>query len=201
MNDEDLSHSKVKTWIGSRLLVWGEYELFDYFTPDLLFTFVAIQKLKNSELARRAYQGVMDAMSTRPGEFSKDALKGRRGMEVMPLYQMVVDMIDQERSRMVFQHSGGSRESQFRVAGKGQPREVQAHLTAVVDGPGKCVEITREENKCFSRNGRQMPYTATVEACVLCAGGAQGHTPKCFLGQCRKCGMFGHMGAECGQQL
>ena len=210
MNEEDFHPSKLKTWIGSRLLVWigsrllvwGEYELFDYFTPDLLFTFVTIQKLKNTELARRAYQGVMDVMTARPEEFTKDALKGRRGMEVMPLYQLVMDMIEMEKSRIAFQRLGGPRDHQSRGVGRGQPKEEEAHMTEMVKGSDQKVkEIRREENKFSSKNGRQMPYTATLEACASCAGSGQGHVPRCFQGQCRKCNMFGHMGAECGQQL
>jgi hypothetical protein len=95
-NEEDLSPYQLKSWVGSRLLVWGEYGLFECFTPDLLFTFVAIQKLKYTDLARRPYQGVMDAMRARPQEFTKEALQGRKGMEEMSLFQMVMDMIDVE---------------------------------------------------------------------------------------------------------
>jgi hypothetical protein len=79
-NEEECTPQQLKLWLGSRMLLWGEYELFEHFTMDILFTFVAVQKLKNSELARRAYQAVMDAMAARPQDYTKEALKTRRGM-------------------------------------------------------------------------------------------------------------------------
>jgi hypothetical protein len=93
-----------------------------------------------------------------------------------------------------------------RSDGRGQPKEeIQAHVAEAGAVGGSSFqnekEVNREEYKWFSRKGKQVPYTATEAAYVLCTGDGQGHEPRCFSGRCRKCNMFGHMGDECSQKI
>ncbi len=37
--------TKVMDWVNSKMLMWSEFELFEYFLPDILFTFVTIFRL------------------------------------------------------------------------------------------------------------------------------------------------------------
>jgi hypothetical protein len=64
-------------------------------------------------------------------------------------------------------------------------------------------EVLYEDNVKVTdmSTGFEYKYTATKAECPLCAGKDAGssHMPRCYKGQCRKCGHYGHKHSSCLQ--
>ena len=62
-------------WVNSKMLMWSELELFEYFVPDILFTFVTIFRLPDGPVRQRCSLAVLARMRERPEEFVIEKLK------------------------------------------------------------------------------------------------------------------------------
>lgn len=191
---------KIIEWISSKIGLWTEFGFFDFLTPDMLFTFCAIYRLRGTTVGGRAFQEVISAMRRDPEAFCPEQLKEMKTMDAeMVLKQIVVNVIRDDATRSNF---GGMNERQTKRAsgfqrvpeGQKAPDIIQAHLAEGGEG-----EVVREEDQWAEIGGKKYPYTSTTVVCQMCVTDKP-HHPQCFLSKCNKCGCYGHRAVSCKQK-
>ena len=217
---------KIMNWINSKMLMWSEFELFEYFVPDILFTFVTIFRLPNGPVRQRCSLAVLERMRERPEEFAVERLKERRSMgSELPLKILVEDIIRESKLAGNGLRGNSNNEKNYdqlnapikrvpeiKNVQTGQPQGVvAAHVATTTDQQQqrwlskgeKYAEMVGRENNAWIRTakGGMYPYTATTEACKKCRVGTveQRHRSMCTLSKCSKCSLFGHREEECRQ--
>ncbi len=220
---------RVNDWMDAKILLWAEFNFFDYFVPDVLFTFVTLFRMPEGQVKARAIQSVLTKMRERPEEFVREKLKERRTMmSDMPLRAVVKDVVRESRMVSKIAHRE-ERKDQKRVITQNKevvgvtPGVVQAHVaqhhqqqqhqhrTTPSGGQQRLIakterlpgKITREENMWIETTKGRFSYTATEDPCQKCQKGPpdQRHRGLCVLTMCGKCQLFGHREDECRQRV
>ena len=221
--------TKVMDWVNSKMLMWSEFELFEYFVPDILFTFVTIFRLPDGPVRQRCSLAVLARMRERPEEFVIEKLKNRRSMaSELPLKILVEDIIKEsklagnglrggqlDRKKQDIQPNMIKKAQEVKHVHNIQNVQPQGVVTAHVatateqqqqkwlSKNEKCNEVVGREKNAWIRTakGGIYPYTATEDACERCRVGTaeQRHRSICTLSKCSKCDFFGHREEECRQ--
>ncbi len=76
-NIEGTDAGGILDWVNSKMILWSEFEFFDYFVPDVLFTFVLMFRLPDSEVRQRCMREVFEKMRDSRGEFLPSELAKR----------------------------------------------------------------------------------------------------------------------------
>jgi hypothetical protein len=53
---------KVMEWVNSKIILWAEFQFFDYMVPDVLFSFVALFRMPSGETRQRCCREVLARM-------------------------------------------------------------------------------------------------------------------------------------------
>lgn len=184
--------TKILEWVDARISIWAEFNFFSYLTPDMLFTFCAIYRLRETEVGKRAFQEVIAAMRRGEDPYSPEGMKNGRGTDAeMVMKQIVADLVRDDATRSTFGGGEKQRKTYTRA-----PDVVHAN---VAEGRG-AEEIPRDRGEWVEVGGKRLPYTATGERCSKCSSGGEPHSPPCFTSSCHKCKLYGHKIASCRQK-
>jgi hypothetical protein len=73
----DQEPSKVLEWVNGKAAVWAAFGYFDLFTPDVLFTFLMIFKMRQGNVRSKCLNVVLERMRDSPDEFTPEVMRKR----------------------------------------------------------------------------------------------------------------------------
>ena len=76
----DQEPRKVLEWVNGKAAVWAAFGYFDLFTPDVLFTFLTIFKIRQGNVSTKCLNVVLERMRDSPDEFTSEVMKKKKSM-------------------------------------------------------------------------------------------------------------------------
>ena len=189
------------------LATWVSMGYWAFMTPDMFFTNVLLNALPPSQFQQECVKEVNRFLERK----ENDAEEGRdetssvvttSPTKGLPTYNFLRKYIksceESARHRKQFTSAFSRRPNSY----GGKFGNVE---TAALSGAEYATEIGRDKQvKCKDVNtGQEHPYTATKEQCPVCYGKsanpAERHVPRCFVGICNICSLYGHKSYNCSQ--
>lgn len=183
----------------AKLKMWLDFKFDEFMTRDHLFTIANLKTLQG-DMRKDAMTRVLE--KAHQLKLDGDSADVTLEYTDMPLYSALVRYERTVSETTTFQK--GKDSTQNRV--KSQPTEAGALEQAAaatevvkkkrVEGRYSR-EVTRDE-ELWTAQGK-FRYIATFKPCPECSKrfGGEHPKPKCFTGQCKVCGYFGHMAPDC----
>lgn len=209
-DNSGLTHQQVVAWINVKVGLWAEFEFFNYLTLDILFAFLTISNLKGTGAGSVAFQAVTQHLRANQDDYTHERISFMRGASnEMVLLRKVNEVISDDaiyKKKIEDTKAKGFNRAYRPKSTNYVSGEVQANMAsaAPAPAPNSAVDVngeyTREHNR-WARNvvsGRDFPYTSTKEICAKCES-SEPHQPKCYMGQCSRCRLFGHPISQCGR--
>lgn len=212
ISKEDVAKNPMKgvTLVERNIATWTTMNYWEYMTPDIFWTNMLLRVMPASEFQTKCVEHVVSYITEKEsGDLTDEkSIKSVRHLTSMPIYNDLRDYIQRQeesgRHKPTVVHNptstGPNSNSQYAAAGRARGNVEQAHVavaelfttTVGREKDIKCKDVT---------NGKEFPYTATVEVCAPClAKSDQCHKPyKCYTGSCNKCNLYGHKGYQCKQ--
>jgi hypothetical protein len=70
----------VMEWMNSKIVMWAEFQFFEYMVPDVVFTFITLFRMPQGETRQRCCREVLARMREKPEDFLPEKLKENRSM-------------------------------------------------------------------------------------------------------------------------
>jgi hypothetical protein len=213
--------TKAISEVNAELKQWNQLDLWVYMDQDKLFTVALIRKLSNkSDLRKRAIEQVLDfAKKLEIGEISVDSLGKFPIFDylrewLIDVYQRTYEMNRNQSNSKPFNRTGGN-SSNGSSRFYGTESAAVASTTTTTTGRTSSVkmvdriinrEVGRDEMLFITNveNGKLLLYTATKFGCAKCneKDESKKHPkPRCYLGKCTKCNLYGHRAPDCHQKI
>lgn len=213
ISKEDVTRNPMKavTLVERNIATWTTMNYWAFMTPDIFWTNMLLRAMPVSEFQAKCVEHVVSYITEKDSGDGKDekSVKSVRNSKSMPVYNDLRDFIqrqeDSGRHKPAVVHNptptstGPNPSSQFAAAGNRRGNVEHAH--AAVTELFTTTVGREKEIKCKDvTNGKEFPYTATVEVCASCLAKSEHcHKPKCYFGACSKCNLFGHKSYQCRQ--
>lgn len=215
ISKEDLLKNPMKavTLVERHIATWTTMNYFKFMDEEMFWVNILLRTMPACEFQTKCVEHVVAYITERESGDLKDekSLKSTRNAHSMPIYNDLRGFIQRQEdsgrhkpAATLNQQStstGPNSNSQYAAAGRGRGNVEHAHV-AVAELFTSTVGRERDIKCKDLNNGMEFPYTATTEVCSQChARTAQCHKPKCYTGACRKCGLYGHKGDQCKQDV
>jgi hypothetical protein len=182
--------------------MWLDFKFDEFMTRDHLFTIANLKTLQGDmrkDAMTRVLEKAHQLKVGKDGDSSDETLE----YTDMPLYSALVRYERTVSETSTFQRGKGSAPNR----GKTQLMDASAleQAAAATEGFKKkksaegpySREVTRDEELWTTQGNFR--YLATLKPCPECKklSGGEHSRPRCFTGQCKVCGYFGHSGPDC----
>lgn len=186
---------------------WEAMDYWKYMTKDIFFVNILLKSLQaDTEMKRLCVREVNQYLTKREaGEITDDtsSVGGDAMHGGMPVYRYLCNFLRLESDGtkyMSHSTSTGDKRKVFnnkRSEGGGEvaaSAEDNLSLLKVLVSPEQDMKCT-----CI-HTGNLFSYTATRVVCPKCSTNASDrHRMKCYVGVCKKCGLYGHKAVNCRQ--
>ena len=90
----DQEPMKVLEWVNAKAAMWAAFGYFDLFTPDVLFTFLTVFKMRQGAVRTKCMNVVLEKMRDNPEDFTPEVMKKKKSMgQVMILKAEITNVI------------------------------------------------------------------------------------------------------------
>ncbi len=123
---------KVLEWVNAKAAMWAAFGYFDLFTPDVLFTFLTVFKMRQGAVRTKCMNVVLEKMRDNPEDFTPEVMKKKKSMgQVMILKAEITNVIRDSTASDQF----GERKVQQQVSVKQNQQSTRRDFQRPVQSP------------------------------------------------------------------
>lgn len=168
----DQEPTKVLEWVNSKAAMWAAFGYFDLFTPDVLFTFLTVFKMRHGVVRTKCMNVVLEKMRDNPEDFTPEVMKKKKSMgQVMVLKAEITNVIRDSTASDQFGEKKGQQQFPMKQNQQGIRRDyqrpVQILQSQAVAAPAMPKDVTTAHQAAVRPQPKLAP---SIEGTVIPVG-------------------------------